>query len=77
LRPLLIAHASTEQETRVQQVIDNLLRDEQQHIAYTGEILEGFSQQGYSAFLDHIYLVRYCRFNERTIRELNGSGIDL
>jgi hypothetical protein len=58
-------------------VIDNLLRDEQQHIAYTGEILEGFSQKGYNAFLDRIYLLRFCRFNERTIRELNGSGVDL
>ena len=77
LRPVLLAHASAEQEMRIQQVIDNLLRDEQRHIAYTGEILESFSQQGYNAFVDHIYLVRFCRFNERTIRELNGSGVDL
>jgi hypothetical protein len=78
LRPMLLAHAPAEKKIRVRHIIDNLLRDEQKHIAYTGEILENFSRSRYTAFFDHIYVHRFGRFNERTVRELGGgSSVEL
>jgi hypothetical protein len=77
LRPLLLAHAPKEQKTRVRRIVDNLLHDEQKHIVYTAEILEHFAGNGYGPVLERIYLHRFRRFNERTIRELNGTQVDL
>lgn len=77
LRSVLVAHAPLAQQMRARQIICNLLRDEQKHIAYTAEILESFVLNGHGEFFDDIYLHRFCRFNERTVRELNGSGVDL
>ena len=77
LRPMLLAHAPEEHQIRVRRTIDNLLRDEQTHIAYTARILEDSSQGGYKGFFENMYRHRFRRFNDRTIRELDGSSVDL
>lgn len=73
LAPMLIAHAPSENRHLVEAIMSKLLRDEQQHIAYTAGILNSFCEStSHGDWVQKIYLHRFQRFNQKTICDLRG-----
>lgn len=77
LKPVLEAHAPPQNKVKVKNVMSRLLKEEQQHIAYTAEYLEQMAREGQRESFESIYPHRFSRFNARTICELRGETVGL
>jgi len=77
LRPVILAHTPAESRSKVATIVDNLLDEECQHIAYTAALLERYAGDAGAHFFRTTYVHRFQRFNHRTLCELKGADLNL
>jgi hypothetical protein len=69
-RPVLLRYTRPAQRARVQRILDSLLRDETQHIAYTARLIERAARAGGTARVVELMHERMRDFNEITEGDL-------
>jgi hypothetical protein len=69
-RPVLLRYTRPAQRARVQRILDSLLRDETQHIAYTARLIERAARAGSTARVVELMHERMRDFNEITESDL-------
>lgn len=71
-RPVLLAHTMKEFESDVLRILNPLLRDETQHIAYSARLIEEFCLKHGEEEVNELMLKRIIDFNEITDNEVSG-----
>lgn len=75
LRPVAHAYCGTQDDhSKLQRVLDRLMRDETRHIHYTANILEDFSRKGKAPLISELMIQRMDDFNRITLQEV-GQGL--
>ena len=69
-RPVLLRYCRPERRARVRRILDSLLRDETQHIAYTARLIERAAQASGAAQVVDLMHARLRDFNEITEGDL-------
>ena len=69
-RPVLLRYCRPERRVRVRRILDSLLRDETQHIAYTARLIERAAQASGAAQVVDLMHARLRDFNEITEGDL-------
>lgn len=75
-RRALLGHSPPAHQTKMQRILDALLRDELNHVAYTAVIIDELARRRPLPEAMHIFTARVRDFNEITNRELDQRIFD-